>query len=91
MAVIRPMLTVTIAFPVWNDSCVNSTTIVLSSYCIFCFLLHSVGALTHNVHILLHISCSSLNFYLNFWTKCPKVAFMYIALKGTKKHLCYLT
>lgn len=70
MAVVKSTLTVTIAFPVWNDSCVNSTTIVLSSYCIF--LLSS-------------------SFYLNFWTKCPKVAFMYIALKGTKKHLCYLT
>ena len=91
MAVIRSTLTVTIAFPVWNDSCVNSSTIVLSSRYYFLCASCRVWVV---LPIEYHFCCTFvilLLFNLSFWTICPKAAFLFFVHKCTKKeHSCFL-
>ena len=79
-------------FPVWNDSCVNSSTIVLSSRY---YSLHASCPVWVVLPIEYHFCYTSdvlLHFYLNLWTICPKAAFLFFVLEETKKeHSCFYT
>ena len=91
-AVIRSTLTVTIAFPVWNDSCVNSSTIVLSSRYYFLYASCPVWVVLPTEYHFCYTSGILLLFYLNFWTICPKAAFLFFVHERTKKeHSCFYT
>jgi hypothetical protein len=85
MAVIRSTLTVTIAFPVWNDSCVNSSTIVLSSRYYFLYASCPVWVVLPTEYHFCYTSGILLLFYLNFWTICPKAAFLFFVHERTKR------
>ena len=91
-AVIRSTLTVTIAFPVWNDSCVNSSTIVLSSRYYFLYASCPVWVVLPTEYHFCYTSGILLLFFLNFWTICPKAAFLFFVHERTKKeHSCFYT
>ena len=74
-----------IAFPVWNDSCVNSSTIVLSSRYYFLCASCRVWVV---LPIEYHFCCTFvilLLFNLSFWTICPKAALLFFVHERTKK------
>ena len=50
-----------------------------------CFL-SCVGGLTHGIPFLLYIRYPP-SFYLNFWTICPKAAFLFFVHERTKKSI----